>query len=95
MNMSRVFYKLQSQEHETLESVRQALSELAESLSTLEDESEPAEPRPLVFIIDELDRCKPTFALELLEKIKHVFSIPNVHFILSNSSLAARKHCSV
>jgi hypothetical protein len=38
---------------------------------------------PLVFIVDELDRCKPSYSVELLEKLKHVFSVPNVHFILS------------
>jgi len=38
---------------------------------------------PIVFIIDELDRCKPTYALELLEKIKHFFSVEGIVFILS------------
>ncbi len=37
---------------------------------------------PLVIIIDELDRCRPTFALELLERIKHLFDVPNVVFLL-------------
>ena len=37
---------------------------------------------PLVFIVDELDRCRPDFALELLEKIKHLFSVPNVCFLV-------------
>lgn len=38
---------------------------------------------PIVFVIDELDRCKPTYALELLEKIKHFFSVKGIVFILS------------
>ena len=38
--------------------------------------------QPLVFIVDELDRCRPDFALELLEKIKHLFSVPNVCFLV-------------
>lgn len=38
--------------------------------------------RPLIIVIDELDRCRPPFALELLEKIKHFFSVPGVHFLL-------------
>lgn len=37
---------------------------------------------PLVFIVDELDRCRPDYALELLETIKHLFSAPNVVFVL-------------
>ena len=38
--------------------------------------------KPLVFIIDELDRCKPLFALSLLERVKHFMTVPNVHFVL-------------
>jgi hypothetical protein len=37
----------------------------------------------LVFFIDELDRCRPTFAIELLERIKHLFDVPNITFVLS------------
>jgi len=39
--------------------------------------------KPLIFIIDELDRCKPSFALKIIEIIKHFFSTENVVFILS------------
>lgn len=38
--------------------------------------------KPIVFIIDELDRCKPSFALEIVENIKHLFSVPKVVFVL-------------
>lgn len=37
---------------------------------------------PLVFIIDELDRCRPDFALELLEQVKHLFSVKGITFLL-------------
>ncbi len=37
---------------------------------------------PLVFIVDELDRCRPDYALRILEIIKHLFSVERVHFIL-------------
>lgn len=37
---------------------------------------------PIVFIIDELDRCRPDFALELLEQVKHLFSVPGIAFLL-------------
>lgn len=37
----------------------------------------------LVFFIDELDRCRPDFAMSLLERIKHMFDVPNIAFVLS------------
>ena len=37
----------------------------------------------LYIIIDELDRCRPTYAIELLERIKHLFNIDGIVFILS------------
>ena len=37
--------------------------------------------QPLVFIIDELDRCRPTFSIELLERVKHIFDIPGIVFV--------------
>lgn len=39
--------------------------------------------KPLVYFIDELDRCNPTFAVKALERMKHLFDIPNVVFVLS------------
>jgi hypothetical protein len=36
----------------------------------------------VVIIIDELDRCRPTYAIELLERVKHLFDASGVVFIL-------------
>lgn len=38
--------------------------------------------QPLVFIIDELDRCRPDFAIRLIERIKHFFDTPKIVFVL-------------
>src|SRR6185312_2313933 len=38
--------------------------------------------KPLIIILDELDRCRPIFALDLLERVKHFFSVPGLHFAL-------------
>jgi hypothetical protein len=43
---------------------------------------------PVVIVVDELDRCRPDFALSLLEIIKHFFSVPKVHFILGVNTKA-------
>ena len=37
----------------------------------------------MIFIVDELDRCRPDYAVEVLEKIKHFFSVKGVVFVLS------------
>ena len=41
------------------------------------------EKTPLIFVIDELDRCNPHYAVKVLERIKHLFDIPNIIFVLS------------
>lgn len=43
---------------------------------------EIAKDERLIVIVDEFDRCRPDFAIALLEKIKHVFDVPNVSFLL-------------
>lgn len=39
--------------------------------------------KALVYFIDELDRCCPTYAVKVLERIKHLFEIPGIVFVLS------------
>lgn len=42
----------------------------------------PENGKLLVFV-DELDRCRPTFAIETLEIVKHFFNISNIVFIFA------------
>jgi predicted KAP-like P-loop ATPase len=44
--------------------------------------AEQSSQQKLVIVVDELDRCRPDYALNLLEVIKHFFDVPNVHFVL-------------
>lgn len=39
--------------------------------------------KKIIFFIDELDRCRPTFAIELLEVVKHLFDIDGCIFVIS------------
>lgn len=41
---------------------------------------------PICIFIDELDRCRPTYAIELLEAVKHIFSIGGLFFIIATDS---------
>ena len=61
---------------------KEVFKDFKKSLSQLASEASNQD-MPLVIIIDELDRCKPSFAVEILEKIKHLFLVEGVVFILS------------
>ena len=55
---------------------RKSLADLASQVASLNPSAK------VVIIIDELDRCRPTYAIELLERVKHLFDASGVVFIL-------------
>lgn len=57
-----------------MEEFRLALKELVAVLQKEGDNPAPAGAR-LAFVVDELDRCRPDYALEVVEVIKHYFAI--------------------
>ncbi len=74
--------RMAKEERHALEEFRITLSELARKLGG-DDGGESS--FPLVFIIDELDRCRPPFALSIIERVKHLFSVPGVCFVFVTS----------
>jgi len=66
-------------EYADLQASRQQLKEcLTEIADTIFNSSH----RPLLFIVDELDRCRPSFSVALLERIKHLFPIKHLVFLV-------------
>ena len=61
----------------SIDKFKNALQDAAGSLSRSRDD------KPLVVMIDELDRCRPTYAVEFLEVAKHLFSAPGIIFVLA------------
>ncbi|MQY42632.1 hypothetical protein GG681_08245 [Epibacterium sp. SM1969] len=41
---------------------------------------------PIFILIDELDRCRPSYAIELLERVKHIFSLDNFVYVLGTDT---------
>lgn len=66
-------------QYEDLENSRKVLRT---ALTRLAEEVFKTTEKPLLFIVDELDRCRPTFAIEVLERIKHLFSVPHLVFVV-------------
>ena len=62
---------------DSLGKFRSALQDMATSLA------ESNSSKPLVVVIDELDRCRPLYAVELLEAAKHLFAVNHVVFVLA------------
>lgn len=42
--------------------------------------------RPLFVLIDELDRCRPSYAITLLERVKHLFDVEDVAFVIATDT---------
>ena len=53
------------------------------SLQNVAKEIADLDGKPLVIVIDELDRCRPSYAVEFLEITKHIFGIDNIVFVMS------------
>nr|WP_201356007.1 P-loop NTPase fold protein [Aeromonas hydrophila] len=66
---------------EAIIKTRDALGNLAESLQTVNGSE-----LPVMVLIDELDRCRPTYAIEMLEVIKHFFSIKGFVFVIATDT---------
>ena len=60
-----------------LEGFRNTLRTVASDLAKSKD------GLPLVIVIDELDRCRPSYAVELLEVAKHIFVSDHIVFVLA------------
>lgn len=75
--LSDVFEKEVEDYAERKENIKEFRKSLSEFIA------ETVKKKPLIFIVDELDRCRPNYAVSILEQIKHLFSIPNIVFVLS------------
>ena len=65
------------------ESVNAFKQYLSEFTSKLTDEMTDNGKKKLIIFVDELDRCRPTYAVEVLECIKHLFNVEGVIFVLA------------
>lgn len=66
-----------------LEEYAKQKSSLEEFKKALEEYVADQYENPVVFIVDELDRCNPHYAVRTLEIMKHLFDVPNICFVLT------------
>ena len=68
--------------------IKKSIGSFKSNMTLLLDEIGKVEDKklPLFILIDELDRCRPSYAIELLENIKHLFDIKSIIFIVATDS---------
>ncbi|MDO8738943.1 P-loop NTPase fold protein [Candidatus Deferrimicrobium sp.] len=84
--ISDLMEKLVKQKIDNYESDKQTVKSFQKNIEELLgiiEQREAGAKKPLVFFIDELDRCRPTYAIELLERLKHLFNVKGIIFVLS------------
>lgn len=75
----------------TVEALLKEQIEAEKNLETLKAcLKELAADKPIILFIDELDRCRPDYAVDMLEVIKHVFDIENVKVVLVTNTKQLR-----
>jgi hypothetical protein len=78
------FFEIALQSHTDRQ---QAIADLRQSMGALVSylQEQQIIAAPMVIFIDELDRCRPDYALRLLEGIKHLFNSYGVCFVVSTN----------
>lgn len=66
---------------EAISNLKKNVAQWIEAVKALKSISFPA-----FIFIDELDRCRPSYAVEMLETIKHIFDIPGVVFVVATDT---------
>ncbi|WP_269434816.1 KAP family P-loop NTPase fold protein [Cochlodiniinecator piscidefendens] len=74
--LSEAFWEKEASRTAAMQEFKTALRELTEP----DDDGKPTQK--IVIIIDELDRCRPDYALNMLEIMKHFFAVDGIHFVL-------------
>ncbi len=81
--LKKIFAESLNQQKTHMQAMQLFKVKLQELVVALEDAENVQ--LPLMIFIDELDRCRPTYAIELLEVIKHLFGVPGVYFVIGTN----------
>jgi hypothetical protein len=73
----RAMLKEHDRAEQSLEALQNTLRDIAKS-------------NPIVIFIDELDRCRPNYAVQVLEVMKHTFDVEGVSFVLVTNTSQLR-----
>jgi hypothetical protein len=81
--LDRIFEKALGEQTQRIEAIENFRAEMARAIDLIR--SEAAANMPVFVFVDELDRCRPSYAISLLEEIKHIFGMPQICFVVSTN----------
>jgi hypothetical protein len=84
-NTAKAVLKKFEQSKQSIELFKSNLAKLITSIGTSNDKH-----AQIFVFVDELDRCRPTYAIAMLERIKHIFDTDGVIFVVATDTSQLR-----
>lgn len=76
----------QRQKVDGIEEFKNTLELLAKAVIESTEQTNNPKQYPIYILIDELDRCRPNYAIEVIESIKHFFDTKNFVFVIATDT---------
>ncbi|ENK2914655.1 hypothetical protein AB3D14_002291 [Vibrio alginolyticus] len=76
----------QRQRVEGIEAFQEVLIKLAKAFVDTYEKAPNPKQYPVYVLIDELDRCRPSYAIEIIESVKHFFNTKNFVFVIATDT---------
>lgn len=76
----------QRQRVEGIQGFQDVLEQLAAAFVKTFEQEQPKKNYPVYVLIDELDRCRPSYAIEIIESVKHFFNTKNFVFVIATDT---------
>lgn len=81
--LDKIFESALGEQKKRSEAIRSFKASVSKALELIDQNTEAT--LPAFVFVDELDRCRPPYAISLLEEIKHIFGMPSVCFVVSTN----------
>lgn len=69
-----------------IEDFKAVLESLSKAVIDSYEESDTPKQYPIYVLVDELDRCRPSYAIEVIENIKHFFDTKKFVFVIATDT---------
>ncbi len=83
---TQAILNLHTQQQASIDELKQQIQEILSEVLVNDNTDGKERCSPMYVFVDELDRCRPTFAIEVLEVIKHIFDIPRIIFVIATDT---------